>query len=43
VRRSGSVKSAPKNTLFNLIGKLTPKPVAPESISATVAPSSPGN
>jgi len=36
------VTNAPKNMLFNQIGRHTPKPVAPESIDVTVAPSSPG-
>lgn len=41
-RRSGSVTSAPRSMLFNLIGKLTPKPVVQESIDVTVEPFSPG-
>lgn len=35
-RKSGSVRNVPRNMLFNPTGKLTPKPAAPESISATV-------
>lgn len=42
MRRSGSVRSAPKNTRFNPIGKLIAKSVVPESISASVGLCSPG-
>ena len=42
VRRSGSARSAQSAMQFNLIGKLTPRSVAPESIDATVVPFSPG-
>ncbi|KAF7804470.1 zinc finger protein JACKDAW-like [Senna tora] len=35
-RRNGSVTNVPRNTLFNLTGKPTPRPVAPENTSAIV-------
>ena len=41
-RRSGSVTSAQRSMLFNLIGRLTLKPVALESIDVTVEPFFPG-
>ena len=41
-RRSGNVKSAQSDMLFSLIGKPTPKFVAPESIDVIVEPFSQG-
>lgn len=42
VRRNGNVTSVQKFMLFNLIGRLTPKPVVQESIDVIVEQSSPG-
>jgi hypothetical protein len=43
VRRSGNVKNAQRNMLFNLIGKHILRLVALENIDVIVAPSSLGN
>lgn len=43
VKRSGNVTSAQRGMRFNQIGKLIPRPVAPESTDATVEPFSQGN
>jgi hypothetical protein len=43
VRRNGSVISALRSMLFNLIGRHILRLVAPENIGVTVALSSPGN
>jgi hypothetical protein len=43
VRKNGNVKNVQRNMLFNLIGKLIQKHVAPERIDVTVEPSSQGN
>jgi len=42
VRRSGSAKSAPRNTLFNLTGKPITRFVGLDSTNVTVARYSPG-
>lgn len=42
VRRNGSAKNAQKSMQFDLIGKLTPRSVAPESTDVTVEPFSQG-
>jgi len=41
-RRSGSVTNALRSMLFNLIGRLTLKPVGLENIDVTAEPFSPG-
>lgn len=42
VRKNGNVTNALNATLFNLTGKLIPRPVAPENTDVTVEPFSQG-